>query len=90
MSGARVARPGLCAHTCPCRALFQQAVSPDPKLIMKEETGHYWGVGKTRPVLKGLSGDSGNLPATLTMIHGQQRPEHVMEAAAAVSGSNDF
>lgn len=40
-------------------------------------------------MLKGLSGDSGN-PATLTMIHAQQGPEHVMEAAAAVSGSNGF
>lgn len=50
------------------------------------EGGHYWGLGRKTPVLMGLSVGSGNLPATLTMIHGQQRPEHVMGATAAVSG----
>lgn len=48
--------------------MLHQAVSPDPKFIEEEETGHDWGAGRERSVLKGLSVDSGNLPPTLTIF----------------------
>lgn len=66
----------LCTHAwllngwCgPYWILLHQAVSPDSKFIEEEEeTGHDWGAGSERPVLKGLSVDSRNLLATLTIF----------------------
>lgn len=44
----------------PSWALLQWAVSPDPKLIMREEIGHYWGAGRENPVatLRGRKGEA--------------------------------
>ena len=48
-----------------CYMLLLQAISPYPKLIMKETGQYSEGKGVGRPVLKVyLSVDSGNLPST--------------------------
>lgn len=84
--------PRLCAYTRlvdrrrgPCWVLSQRAASPDPKLSMKEETGPCWGAGRERPVLQGLSADSGSSCHSDSDAQAA-RPGRVMAAKQQFSG----